>query len=82
MLKNIAPESAGLTFQPVKQQGLAASAGATDFSGLFIAFSQFLIVSAALLVGLLFRLSVEQRGREVGDADGVGIYGKKNPPTL
>ena len=66
LFKNIAPESVGLTFQPVKQQGLAASAGATDFSGLFIAFSQFLIISAALLVGLLFRLSVEQRGREVG----------------
>ena len=66
LLKNIAPESAGLIFQPVKQQGLAASAGATDFSELFIAFSQFLIISAALLVGLLFRLSVEQRGREVG----------------
>ena len=64
--KNIAPESVDLTFQPIKQQGLAASAGATDFSELFIAFSQFLIISAALLVGLLFRLSVEQRGREVG----------------
>ena len=64
--KNIAPESVDLTFQPVKQQGLVASTGATDFSGLFIAFSQFLIISAALLVGLLFRLSVEQRGREVG----------------
>ena len=62
----IAPESVGLAFRPVKQQGIAASAGATDFSGLFIGFSQFLIISAALLVGLLFRLSVEQRGREVG----------------
>ena len=77
LLKNIAPESAGLTFQPVKQQGLAASAGATDFSGLFIAFSQFLIVSAALLVGLLFRLSVEQRGREVGMRMVSGYTGKK-----
>ena len=77
LLKNIAPESAGLTFQPVKQEGLAASAGATDFSGLFIAFSQFLIVSAALLVGLLFRLSVEQRGREVGMRMVSGYTGKK-----
>lgn len=77
LLKNIAPESAGLTFQLVKQQGLAASAGATDFSGLFIAFSQFLIVSAALLVGLLFRLSVEQRGREVGMRMVSGYTAKK-----
>ncbi len=77
LLKSIAPESAGLIFQPVKQQGLAASAGATDFSGLFIAFSQFLIISAALLVGLLFRLSVEQRGREVGMRMVSGYTGKK-----
>ena len=77
LFKNIAPESVGLTFQPVKQQGLAASAGATDFSGLFIAFSQFLIISAALLVGLLFRLSVEQRGREVGMRMVSGYTGKK-----
>ncbi len=77
LLKNIAPESVGLTFQPVKQQGLVASAGATDFSGLFIAFSQFLIISAALLVGLLFRLSVEQRGREVGMRMVSGYTGKK-----
>ncbi len=77
LLTNIAPGSAGLTFQPVKQQGLAASAGATDFSGLFIAFSQFLIISAALLVGLLFRLSVEQRGREVGMRMVSGYTGKK-----
>ena len=77
LMKNIAPESVGLAFQPVKQQGLAASAGATDFSGLFIAFSQFLIISAALLVGLLFRLSVEQRGREVGMRMVSGYSGKK-----
>ena len=62
----IAPASVGLGFEPVMQRGIAASEGATDFSGLFIGFSQFLIISAALLVGLLFRLSVEQRGKEVG----------------
>ena len=56
----------GLVFLPVKEQGLRAAAGATDFAGLFISFSFFLIVSAALLVGLLFRLGVERRAREIG----------------
>ena len=60
------PESAGLVFQPVREQGLAASSGSTDFGGLFIGFSLFLIVSAALLVGLLFRFGVERRAGEVG----------------
>lgn len=73
----IAAESVGLAFQPVKQQGIAASEGATDFSGLFIGFSQFLIISAALLVGLLFRLSVERRGREVGMRMVSGYTAKK-----
>ncbi len=60
------PAAYGLIFQPVKEQGLAASGGATDFSGLFIGFSFFLIISAAMLVALLFRLGVERRSREIG----------------
>ena len=66
LLETIRPEQVGLAFQPVKAQGLEAASGATDFSMLFIGFSLFLIVSAALLVGLLFRLGVEQRVSEVG----------------
>lgn len=64
--KKISPGQSGLAFLPVKEEGLAASAGATDFSQLFIGFSYFLIIAAALLVGLLFRLSVEQRAGEIG----------------
>jgi len=60
------PPAYGLAFIPVKAQGLAASGGATDFSGLFIGFSIFLIVSAAMLVALLFRLGVERRSKEIG----------------
>ena len=62
----IDPAAYGLSFQPVKAQGLDASAGATDFSGLFIGFSLFLIVSAAMLVALLFRLGIERRAKEIG----------------
>ena len=66
LLDKIRPEQVGLVFQPVKADGLAAATGSTDFSTLFIGFSLFLIVSAALLVGLLFRLGVEQRASEIG----------------
>ena len=48
------------------KSGWDASAGATDFSGLFIGFSMFLIAAAAILVFLLFRLGVELRTREIG----------------
>lgn len=66
LLSKLDPQAFGLGFQPVRAEGLRAAAGATDFAGLFIAFSFFLIVSAALLVGLLFRLGVEQRAGEIG----------------
>ncbi len=66
LLARLSPEAFGFRFQPVKEQGLQAAAGATDFSGLFVSFSFFLIISAALLIGLLFRLGVEQRAGEIG----------------
>ncbi len=56
----------GLQLRPVKQQGLEAAEGATDFAGLFLAFSVFLIASAAMLAGLLFSLGVERRAGELG----------------
>ncbi len=62
----------GLAVEPVKLQGLMAARGTTDFTGLFIGFSLFLIASALLLVSLLFRLGLEGRSREFGVLMGVG----------
>lgn len=62
----IDPRRAGFVLQPLKRQGLAAAAGTTSFGLLFLGFSMFLIVAAMLLVGLLFRLGVERRVRELG----------------
>ena len=66
MLAEIPPASLGMTFRPLKEQGLAAARGATDFAMLFVSFSFFLILSAALLIGLLFGLGVERRAQEIG----------------
>lgn len=60
------PRRMGFVFQPVKKQGLAASAGTTDFEFLFLGFSLFLLVSAGMLAALLFRLGVLQRANELG----------------
>lgn len=60
------PAAMGLAVVPVRADGLAASRGATDFGEYFLYFSFFLVVSALLLVGLFFRLGVEQRYRELG----------------
>jgi ABC-type antimicrobial peptide transport system permease subunit len=60
------PAKLGIAFDSTRERLLAASGGSNDFAGLFLAFSVFLIVSALLLVGLLFRLNVERRAKEVG----------------
>ncbi len=59
-------QAAGFSLRPVKEAGLAAASGPTDFSGLFVSFSFFLVFSATLIVGLLFRLGVERRASEIG----------------
>lgn len=66
------PADFGLRLLPVKQEGLDASAGATDFGGLFIGFSFFLIVSALMIVALLFGLGIAQRAGEIGLLRAVG----------
>ena len=62
-------------------EGLAAAEGSTDFGGLFLAFSFFLIVSAVLLVGLLFRLAVERRAGELGLLLAVGYPVRRGAPS-
>lgn len=66
VLAELTPDELGLACVPIKALGLQAASGSTDFSGLFIGFSLFLILSAIILVGLLFRLGLEQRVRQVG----------------
>jgi ABC-type antimicrobial peptide transport system permease subunit len=72
LLSHLKPDQAGLVFQPVKEQSLNASNGSTDFAGLFLGFSFFLIVAALLLVGLLFRLNLDRRASEFGLLTAVG----------
>ncbi|MGH7201042.1 MAG: ABC transporter permease, partial [Planctomycetaceae bacterium] len=71
--KSLDPAQAGLAFRPVKAQGLSAASGTTDFAGLFIGFSFFLILSAAILIALLFRLGIERRGTQLGLLSAVGF---------
>ncbi len=62
----LSPDENGFVFLPLKRKGLNSAEGATDFSGLFVGFSFFLMFSAALLISLLFRLGVELRVGEIG----------------
>lgn len=72
-LHALKPEQTGLAFRPVKSEGLQAATGSNDFSQLFIGFSFFLILSAAILVALLFRLGIERRASSIGVMSAVGM---------
>ncbi len=71
--RHLDPEQAGLTVTAVRQRGLDAAEGSTDFGEYFVYFSMFLIGSALLLSALFFRLGIEQRLTEVGTLMAVGI---------
>ena len=73
LLGEIDPLAAGFSVYDVRAQSLAASDGATDFGEYFTYFSTFLVVSALLLAGLFFKLGVEQRLREVGLLQALGL---------
>lgn len=77
LMQAIRPEELGLQFDPVRMQAIAAGGGSTDFGGLFIGFSSFLIITAAILVALMFRLAVERRASQIGLLLAVGCNARR-----
>jgi ABC-type lipoprotein release transport system permease subunit len=71
------PASFGFQIQPVREQALAAANQSQDFGGLFIGFSFFLIITALILMGLLFAFGVQQRAGEIGTLLALGFTPKK-----
>jgi ABC-type lipoprotein release transport system permease subunit len=71
--KALDPGVVGFQVIPVREEGLAASRGATDFGEYFLYFSFFLVVSALMLTTLFFKLGVEQRAREIGTLQALGF---------
>jgi len=71
-IKKIKPEQIGFQFLSLQEEGLRASSGSTDFGMLFSSLSGFIIIAVALLVGMVFRIGVEQRAREIGILQAVG----------
>ena len=66
LLDGLDAGKAGFRISAVRELGLTASRGSTDFGEYFAYFSSFLIAAAILLSALFFRLMTEQRVREIG----------------
>lgn len=76
LLKSVEPASVGLYFEAVRRRSAEAAGQGTDFSQLFLGFSFFLIVSALVLMGLVFVFGVESRSEQVGTFLALGFRGK------
>jgi putative ABC transport system permease protein len=72
LLSTIDPATVGLFFQPVRARGMQASRQGTDFGGLFLGLSMFLIAAAMILTGLLFVFGAESRSQQIGMLMAVG----------
>ena len=67
------PALMGFQAIAVRDEGLAASRGATNFGEYFLYFSFFLVVSALMLTTLFFKFGIEQRAREIGTLQAIGF---------
>lgn len=73
----IIPARLGYRFLAARKLGLEGARGATDFAGLFIGFSFFIIFAALLIVAMLFNLGVDARATEIGTLLALGFPARK-----
>ena len=76
-VQEIEPADLGMTISPIRQQGVQAAQNGTDFSGLFIGLSFFLLLSGIILTALLFRFNLESRSSQIGLFDALGFRQKQ-----
>ncbi|HIG80140.1 MAG TPA: ABC transporter permease, partial [Verrucomicrobiales bacterium] len=69
------PTQIGLVFRDVRTEAITGQS-ASDFGGLFIGLSFFLVIAALILMGLLFVFGVEQRAPQIGTLLAIGFTGK------
>jgi len=75
--QEIAPSDLGMAIEPIREEGIQAAQNGTDFSGLFIGLSFFLLVASIILTALLFRLNLESRSEQVGLLTALGFQQKQ-----
>ena len=73
LLAGLLPAQLGFELKDVKTDGLAAASGGTDFGGLFIGLSFFVLFAAVLLAFLLFTLYLGFRKTEIGTLTALGF---------
>nr|WP_319273392.1 ABC transporter permease [uncultured Draconibacterium sp.] len=72
----ISPADLGMIVEPIREQGVHAAQNGTDFSGLFIGLSFFILIASIILTALLFRLNLESRSTQIGLLVALGFQQK------
>lgn len=73
LMKELNPSENGLHFIDAYSEGKTAAANSTDFGGLFLSLSFFIITAALLLTALLFTLHVQKRKSETAIMASMGF---------
>lgn len=73
ILAKLKAADAGLNFEDVRQRAEKAGREGTDFGGLFVGLSMFLIAAAVVLMNLVFVFGVERRIEQAGIMAAVGF---------
>ncbi len=76
LMKQLNPAEYGLSVRDVYSEGKSAAANSTDFGGLFLSLSFFIIAAALLLIALLFSLHAQQRMAETAVMNTLGFRKK------
>ncbi len=72
ILRAVEPASIGYYFQDVRASGVKAGSEGTDFGGLFLGLSMFLVAAAVIMTGLIFVFGVESRSQQTGTLMALG----------
>lgn len=67
----------GMSIEPIREQGIHAAQNGTDFSGLFIGLSFFILAASIILTSLLFQFNLENRSAQVGLLTAIGFQQKQ-----
>ncbi len=77
LMAQLNPAENGLQFQNIFADGKSAAANSTDFGGLFLSLSFFIIAAALLLTALLFSLHAKKRMAETAILSTLGFSKKR-----
>ena len=72
ILRGVEPASVGYYFQAVRASGVKAGSEGTDFGGLFLGLSMFLVAAAVIMTWLIFVFGVESRSGQTGTLMALG----------